>query len=102
MLFIITVGSQSIFCPTRLYRNIEQFRVKKIVTFRYMKMCGVFLRKSISVHPLLILLYFSSPYTTYEFGVLAVNNVGRGPKSVPAIATTGETSKECFFKVTQT
>ena len=34
-----------------------------------------------------------SPYTEYEFGVLAVNNVGRGKKSIAALATTGETSK---------
>ena len=34
----------------------------------------------------------SSPYTEYEFGVLAVNNVGRGKKSIAALATTGETS----------
>jgi netrin-G3 ligand len=32
-----------------------------------------------------------SPYTEYEFGVLAVNNVGRGKKSIAALATTGET-----------
>ena len=32
-----------------------------------------------------------SPYTEYEFVVLAVNDVGRGPKSEPVIATTGET-----------
>ena len=34
-----------------------------------------------------------SPYTEYEFGVLAVNNVGRGKKSIAALATTGETSR---------
>ena len=34
-----------------------------------------------------------SPYTEYEFGVLAMNNVGRGKKSLPVYATTGETSK---------
>ena len=34
-----------------------------------------------------------SPYTEYEFGVLAVNNVGRGQKSAPVMATTGETSE---------
>ena len=39
---------------------------------------------------------FCSPYTEYEFGVLAVNNVGRGQKSTPVIATTGETSKYCL------
>ena len=32
-----------------------------------------------------------SPYTEYEFVVLAVNDVGRGPKSKPVTATTGET-----------
>ena len=36
--------------------------------------------------------FLFSPYTEYEFGVLAVNNVGRGPKSTPVLATTGETS----------
>ena len=39
--------------------------------------------------------FYCSPYTEYEFGVLAVNNVGRGQKSTPVIATTGETSKYC-------
>ena len=34
-----------------------------------------------------------SPYTEYEFVVLAKNNVGRGPKSDPVVATTGETGK---------
>lgn len=32
-----------------------------------------------------------SPYTEYEFYVIAVNNIGRGPPSVPATTTTGET-----------
>jgi hypothetical protein len=32
-----------------------------------------------------------TPYTEYEFVVLAVNNVGRGDKSSPVVATTGET-----------
>ena len=32
-----------------------------------------------------------SPYTEYEFCVLAMNNVGRGEKSIPVLATTGET-----------
>ena len=32
-----------------------------------------------------------SPYTEYEFVVLAKNNVGRGPKSDPVVVTTGET-----------
>ncbi|XP_037912845.1 tyrosine-protein phosphatase Lar isoform X5 [Hermetia illucens] len=32
-----------------------------------------------------------SPYTEYEFFVIAVNNIGRGPPSVPATCTTGET-----------
>ena len=43
-----------------------------------------------------ILLLFS-PFTEYEFGVLAVNNVGRGPKSLPVLAATGETSKRPHF-----
>ncbi|KAI9585100.1 hypothetical protein GQX74_000947 [Glossina fuscipes] len=34
-----------------------------------------------------------SPYTEYEFYVIAVNNIGRGPPSVPATCTTGETIK---------
>ena len=34
-----------------------------------------------------------SPYTEYEFYVIAVNNIGRGPPSIPATCTTGETSK---------
>lgn len=34
-----------------------------------------------------------SPYTEYEFYVFAVNNIGRGPASVPATCTTGETGK---------
>ena len=34
-----------------------------------------------------------TPYTEYEFVVLAVNNVGRGDNSVPVVATTGETGK---------
>uniref|UniRef100_A0A1I8NX65 protein-tyrosine-phosphatase n=1 Tax=Stomoxys calcitrans TaxID=35570 RepID=A0A1I8NX65_STOCA len=33
-----------------------------------------------------------SPYTEYEFYVIAVNNIGRGPPSIPATCTTGETS----------
>jgi hypothetical protein len=39
------------------------------------------------------LFVYCSPFTEYEFGVLAVNNVGRGPKSLPVLAATGETSK---------
>lgn len=35
-----------------------------------------------------------SPYTEYEMFVIAVNNIGRGPPSAPAIVTTGETGKE--------
>ena len=34
-----------------------------------------------------------TPYTEYEFVVLAKNNVGRGPKSGPVVVTTGETGK---------
>ncbi|KAI8121523.1 Tyrosine-protein phosphatase Lar [Lucilia cuprina] len=37
-----------------------------------------------------------SPYTEYEFYVIAVNNIGRGPPSIPATCTTGET---IHFKV---
>jgi hypothetical protein len=32
-----------------------------------------------------------TPFTEYEFVVLAVNSVGRGPQSIPVNATTGET-----------
>uniref|UniRef100_A0A1B0GN61 Uncharacterized protein n=1 Tax=Phlebotomus papatasi TaxID=29031 RepID=A0A1B0GN61_PHLPP len=32
-----------------------------------------------------------SPYTEYEFYVIGVNNIGRGPPSIPATCTTGET-----------
>ncbi|XP_045495548.1 tyrosine-protein phosphatase Lar isoform X3 [Colias croceus] len=32
-----------------------------------------------------------SPYTEYEMYVIAVNNIGRGPPSEPAVITTGET-----------
>lgn len=35
-----------------------------------------------------------SPYTEYEFYVIAVNNIGRGPPSIPATCTTGETEME--------
>ncbi|XP_049549044.1 tyrosine-protein phosphatase Lar isoform X1 [Anopheles darlingi] len=35
-----------------------------------------------------------SPYTEYEFYVIAVNNIGRGPPSLPATTTTGETEME--------
>ncbi|XP_055372235.1 tyrosine-protein phosphatase Lar isoform X2 [Condylostylus longicornis] len=31
-----------------------------------------------------------SPYTEYEFYVIAVNNIGRGPPSAPATCTTGD------------
>lgn len=39
-----------------------------------------------------------TPYTEYEFVVLAVNNVGRGDKSMPVVTTTGETGifEGCF------
>ncbi|KAM7354359.1 tyrosine-protein phosphatase Lar isoform 3-T7 [Cochliomyia hominivorax] len=33
-----------------------------------------------------------SPYTEYEFYVIAVNNIGRGPPSIPATCTTGDFS----------
>lgn len=32
-----------------------------------------------------------SPYTEYEFHVIGVNNIGRGPASAPVSTTTGET-----------
>ncbi|XP_041778522.1 tyrosine-protein phosphatase Lar isoform X3 [Anopheles merus] len=35
-----------------------------------------------------------SPYTEYEFYVIAVNNIGRGPPSLPATTTTGETGSK--------
>lgn len=35
-----------------------------------------------------------SPYTEYEFYVIAMNNIGRGPPSAPATTTTGETGKK--------
>lgn len=38
-----------------------------------------------------------SPYTEYEFYVIAVNNIGRGPPSIPATTTTGETGKNGFY-----
>ena len=34
-----------------------------------------------------------SPYTEYEFYVIAVNNLGRGPPSSAAVVTTGETGE---------
>ena len=34
-----------------------------------------------------------SPYTQYEFIVRAINNIGRGPPSLSANITTGETGK---------
>lgn len=34
-----------------------------------------------------------SPFTEYEFFVIAVNNIGRGPVSRAVLATTGETGK---------
>ncbi|CAH1638851.1 unnamed protein product [Spodoptera littoralis] len=34
-----------------------------------------------------------SPYTEYEMYVIAVNNIGRGPPSAPAVITTGETER---------
>lgn len=38
-----------------------------------------------------------SPYTEYEFYVIAVNNIGRGPASIPATCTTGETGNLFYF-----
>ncbi|XP_054741677.1 tyrosine-protein phosphatase Lar isoform X1 [Anastrepha obliqua] len=37
-----------------------------------------------------------SPYTEYEFYVIAVNTIGRGPPSKPETCTTGETSDFTF------
>lgn len=39
-----------------------------------------------------------SPYTEYEFMVIAVNNIGRGPQSAPATCTTGETGNDSLIK----
>lgn len=38
-----------------------------------------------------------SPYTEYELFVIAVNNIGRGPPSTPAVVTTGETGESMSF-----
>lgn len=44
-----------------------------------------------------------SPYTEYEFYVIAVNGIGRGSPSTPVVATTGETGMlglciySCYF-----
>lgn len=38
-----------------------------------------------------------SPYTEYEFYVIATNNIGRGAPSAPAVVTTGETSNVSFI-----
>jgi hypothetical protein len=38
-----------------------------------------------------------SPYTEYELFVIAVNNIGRGPPSTPAVVTTGETGESPSF-----
>jgi Fibronectin type III domain len=38
-----------------------------------------------------------SPYTEYEFHVIGVNNIGRGPPSAPVSTTTGETGPNIFF-----
>ena len=40
-----------------------------------------------------------SPYTEYEFYVIAVNNIGRGPPSTAAVTTTGETGKSSYMKI---
>lgn len=50
----------------------------------------------------IITMYYSvrnlSPYTEYEMYVIAVNNIGRGPPSAPAIVTTGETGKNLILR----
>lgn len=38
-----------------------------------------------------------SPYTEYEFHVIGVNNIGRGPASSPVATTTGETGGTEYF-----
>lgn len=38
-----------------------------------------------------------SPYTEYEFHVIGVNNIGRGPPSAPVSTTTGETGSSNFL-----
>ena len=38
-----------------------------------------------------------SPYTEYEFHVIGVNNIGRGPPSTPVSTTTGETGKNSLY-----
>lgn len=53
----------------------------------------------------IITMYYSvrnlSPYTEYEMYVIAVNSIGRGPPSAPAIVTTGETGMtNCSIKIT--
>lgn len=53
----------------------------------------------------IITMYYSvrnlSPYTEYEMYVIAVNNIGRGPPSAPAVVTTGETGKIMFINYIQ-
>lgn len=39
-----------------------------------------------------------TPYTEYEFYVIAVNAIGRGPPSTGITATTGETSEFCVLQ----
>ena len=38
-----------------------------------------------------------TPFTEYEFQVLAVNKIGMGPPSDPAYVTTGETGKILLY-----
>ena len=42
-----------------------------------------------------------SPYTEYEFHVIGVNNIGRGPASSPVSTTTGETGTKLQESPTQ-
>ncbi|XP_044737145.1 tyrosine-protein phosphatase Lar isoform X1 [Chrysoperla carnea] len=68
--------------PEELHYYVIQFKPKH-ANQAYSEISGI------------ITMYYSvrnlSPYTEYEFFVIAVNNIGRGPPSVPVIVSTGET-----------
>ena len=68
-------------------------QIQEVIGQHYLKLSDFFLKIPIEFLFLKVENILSSPYTEYEFGVLAMNNVGRGQKSVPVFATTGETSK---------